>query len=231
MGLIVTGLNQHYGSSHTLKSVSFQTGENRCMAVLGRNGSGKTTLMKCIMGVLPASSGTVVYNGRVITRSAPHERVRAGLGYVPQGREIFANLTVGENVTLALAANRVAGREQLVEELIATFPVIGEMWHRRGGDLSGGQQQQLSIARALATGPSLLILDEPTEGIQPSIVQRIEEVIGTLKHKMSVLIVEQYLDFARSIADSYLVLSRGDVVSSGEMSTMDVASVKKFLSV
>jgi urea transport system ATP-binding protein len=231
MGLVVTGLNQHYGSSHTLKNIAFQTGDRACMAVLGRNGSGKTTLMKCIMGLLQASSGTIVYDGKIITNAAPHERVHEGLGYVPQGREIFANLTVAENLQIAIAANRVEEPARLLEDVLATFPVIGEMWRRRGGDLSGGQQQQLSIARALMTRPSLLILDEPTEGIQPSIVHRIEEVIDRLKQKLSILIVEQYLEFARSIADTYLVLSRGDVVASGDVAAMDVNAVKKFLSI
>jgi urea transport system ATP-binding protein len=231
MTLSVTGLNQHYGSSHTLKRITFETGDKTCLAVLGRNGSGKTSLMKCIMGVLPASSGSIVYNGRALTHAAPHARVHAGLGYVPQGREIFAGLTVGENLQIAIAANRVEQPGALVEEMIATFPVIGEMWKRRGGNLSGGQQQQLSIARALVTRPSLLILDEPTEGIQPNIVQRIEEVIGTLKQKLAILIVEQYLEFARSIADSYIVLSRGEVAVSGETAAMDVPAVKKHLSI
>jgi urea transport system ATP-binding protein len=231
MTLSIIGLNQHYGSSHTLKCISFETGEKTCLAVLGRNGSGKTTLMKCIMGVLAATSGSIVYNGRTLTKSAPHVRVHAGLGYVPQGREIFANLTVGENLQIAIAACRSPEPGALIEEMIETFPVIGEMWRRRGGNLSGGQQQQLSIARALVTRPSLLILDEPTEGIQPNIVQRIEEVIGQLKQTLAILIVEQYLEFARSIADSYIVLSRGEIAASGDVAGMDVAAVKTFLSV
>jgi urea transport system ATP-binding protein len=231
MGLTVTALNQHYGSSHTLKNISFDTGERTCMAVLGRNGSGKTTLMKCIMGVLAASSGAISYNGSSLTNMPSHRRVEAGLGYVPQGREVFANLSVGENLQIAMSANRGHEPDDVIEEMIGTFPVLGEMWKRRSGDLSGGQQQQLSIARALATRPSLLILDEPTEGIQPSIVQRIEEVIGSLKQKLTILIVEQYLDFARSIADSYIVLSRGEIAVSGGMAAMDVDQVKKFLSV
>jgi urea transport system ATP-binding protein len=231
MTLAVTRLNQHYGSSHTLKRITFETGDKTCLAVLGRNGSGKTTLMKCIMGVLPASSGSIVYNGRTLTRAASHMRVHAGLGYVPQGREIFANLTVGENLQIAASANRVEQPGALIEEMIATFPIIGEMWKRRGGNLSGGQQQQLSIARALVTRPSLLILDEPTEGIQPNIVKTIEEVIGQLKQRLAILIVEQYLEFARSIADSYLVLSRGEIAISGATSVMDVTAVKKHLSI
>jgi urea transport system ATP-binding protein len=231
MTLSIIGLNQHYGSSHTLKRISFETAEKTCLAVLGRNGSGKTTLMKCIMGVLAATSGSIVYNGRTLTKAAPHVRVHAGLGYVPQGREIFANLTVGENLQIAIAGCRSPEPGALIEEMIETFPVIGEMWRRRGGNLSGGQQQQLSIARALVTRPSLLILDEPTEGIQPNIVQRIEEVIGQLKQTLAILIVEQYLEFARSIADSYIVLSRGEIAASGDVAGMDVAAVKTFLSV
>jgi urea transport system ATP-binding protein len=231
MSLVIAALNQHYGSSHTLKNISFEAPSNACTAVLGRNGSGKTTLMKCIMGVLPATSGKISFAGKDLTNAPPHRRSQAGLGYVPQGREIFSNLTVGENLEIAIAAHGIAEREQVIEEAVATFPVIGEMWKRRGGDLSGGQQQQLSIARAIVTRPSLLILDEPTEGIQPSIVQRIEEVIGQLKQRLSILIVEQYLDFACSIADNYVVLSRGETVSKGSIASMDADEVKKFLSV
>ncbi len=231
MGLNVDQLNQHYGSSHTLRNVSFDIADKGCTAVLGRNGAGKTTLLKCLMGVLPVSSGAISWNGQTLTHMASYRRVRAGLGYVPQGREIFAGLSVGQNLELAAAAARVDDPDEAIAEAIKLFPVIGEMWRRRGGDLSGGQQQQLSIARALVTRPDLLILDEPTEGVQPSIVSRIEEVIAELGGRLSILLVEQYFEFARSIADRYVVLSRGEVAMSGDVSAMDDNAVRQFLAV
>ncbi|AQQ03878.1 urea ABC transporter ATP-binding subunit UrtE [Roseibium algicola] len=231
MGLNVEQLNQHYGSSHTLRDVSFNIADKGCTAVLGRNGAGKTTLLKCLMGVLPTSSGKISWNGQTLTDMAPYRRVRAGFGYVPQGREIFADLSVGQNLELAAAATRIDDPEEAVAEAVSLFPVIGEMWRRRGGDLSGGQQQQLSIARALVTRPDLLILDEPTEGVQPSIVSRIEEVIAELGGRLSILLVEQYFEFARSIADRYVVLSRGEVALSGDVSEMDDHAVRQFLAV
>ena len=231
MGLNVDQLNQHYGSSHTLRNVSFDIADKGCTAVLGRNGAGKTTLLKCLMGVLPVSSGAISWNGQTLTHMASYRRVRAGLGYVPQGREIFAGLSVGQNLELAAAAARVDDPEEAIAEAVKLFPVIGEMWRRRGGDLSGGQQQQLSIARALVTRPDLLILDEPTEGVQPSIVSRIEEVIAELGGRLSILLVEQYFEFARSIADRYVVLSRGEVAMSGDVSAMDDNAVRQFLAV
>jgi urea transport system ATP-binding protein len=230
-GLQVTGLSQHYGSSHTLRNIGFSIAAGKCTAILGRNGAGKTTLLKCLMGVLPVTAGSVVYDGRTLTAAPPHMRVRSGFGYVPQGRDIFANLTVAENLEIALAANGVDGAKAAAEDVVALFPVLGEMRHRRGGDLSGGQQQQLSIARALLTRPSLLILDEPTEGIQPNIVKRIEEVIFGLKARMSILLVEQYFEFARAIADDYVVLRRGEVAASGAVGDMDADAVRRFLSV
>jgi urea transport system ATP-binding protein len=231
MGLEVEHLNQHYGSSHTLRDISFTVADKGCTAVLGRNGAGKTTLLKCLMGVLSVSSGAIKWNGQVLTAAPPHHRVRAGLGYVPQGREIFAGLSVGQNLELAAAAAKVADPDEAIAEAVALFPVIGEMWRRRGGDLSGGQQQQLSIARALVTRPDLLILDEPTEGVQPSIVSRIEEVIAELGGRLSILLVEQYFEFARSIADNYVVLSRGEVALSGSVAGMDSDAVKRFLAI
>ncbi|WP_088342450.1 MULTISPECIES: urea ABC transporter ATP-binding subunit UrtE [Rhodomicrobium] len=230
-GLQVTGLSQHYGSSHTLRQIGFGVASGKCTAILGRNGAGKTTLLKCLMGVLPISGGSIVYNGRALTAAPPHIRVRGGFGYVPQGRDIFANLSVAENLEIALAANSVADARAATDEVVALFPVLGEMRHRRGGDLSGGQQQQLSIARALLTRPSLLILDEPTEGIQPNIVKRIEEVITGLKSRMSILLVEQYFEFARAIADDYVVLRRGEVAAAGAVGDMDADAVRGFLSV
>ena len=231
MKLTVESLNQHYGSSHVLKDVSFDIGERSCLAVMGRNGAGKTTLLKCLMGLLPITSGRIALDGDDFSHQSSFRRVRAGIGYVPQGREIFGNLTVRENLEIAMSAAAVADPDAVVNEVVEMFPVLGEMWRRRGGDLSGGQQQQLSIARALATRPSLLILDEPTEGIQPNIVQRIEEVIFSLKDKMSILVVEQYFEFAHSMADHYLVLSRGEVIDRGDAADMEEDKIKAFISV
>ena len=231
MKLNITELNQHYGSSHTLRGLTFQIPDKGCLAVLGRNGAGKTTLLKCLMGLLPATSGTIEFDGRDITTTPSHQRVKAGMGYVPQGREIFANLSVRENLDIAMSAAGVKDQGAVADEMVALFPVLGEMWKRRGGDLSGGQQQQLSIARALATQPSLLILDEPTEGIQPNIVQRIEEVISSLKEKMSILVVEQYFEFAQSLADHYLVISRGEAIDRGTTEQMDEQRIKSFISI
>lgn len=231
MKLNITELNQHYGSSHALRGLTFQIPDKGCLAVLGRNGAGKTTLLKCLMGLLPATSGTIEFDGRDITTTPSHQRVKAGMGYVPQGREIFANLSVRENLDIAMSAAGVKDQGAVADEMVALFPVLGEMWKRRGGDLSGGQQQQLSIARALATQPSLLILDEPTEGIQPNIVQRIEEVISSLKEKMSILVVEQYFEFAQSLADHYLVISRGEVIDRGTTEQMDEQRIKSFISI
>ena len=231
MKLNITELNQHYGSSHALRGLTFQIPDKGCLAVLGRNGAGKTTLLKCLMGLLPATSGTIEFDGRDITTTPSHQRVKAGMGYVPQGREIFANLSVRENLDIAMSAAGVKDQGAVADEMVALFPVLGEMWKRRGGDLSGGQQQQLSIARALATQPSLLILDEPTEGIQPNIVQRIEEVISSLKEKMSILVVEQYFEFAQSLADHYLVISRGEAIDRGTTEQMDEQRIKSFISI
>ena len=231
MKLNITELNQHYGSSHALRGLTFQIPDKGCLAVLGRNGAGKTTLLKCLMGLLPATSGTIEFDGRDITTAPSHQRVKAGMGYVPQGREIFANLSVRENLDIAMSAAGVKDQGAVADEMVALFPVLGEMWRRRGGDLSGGQQQQLSIARALATQPSLLILDEPTEGIQPNIVQRIEDVISSLKEKMSILVVEQYFEFAQSLADHYLVISRGEVIDRGTTAQMDEHRIKSFISI
>ncbi|MCB1754616.1 MAG: urea ABC transporter ATP-binding subunit UrtE [Gammaproteobacteria bacterium] len=231
MKLNVMALNQHYGSSHILRDLTFQIPDKGCLAVLGRNGAGKTTLLKCLMGLLPATSGTIEFEGQNITAASSHRRVKLGIGYVPQGREIFANLSVRENLDIAMSAAGVKDQEAVAEEMVALFPVLGEMWKRRGGDLSGGQQQQLSIARALATRPSLLILDEPTEGIQPNIVQRIEDVISSLKDKMSILVVEQYFEFVQSLADNYLVISRGEVIDRGSTEQMDEHKIKSFISI
>jgi urea transport system ATP-binding protein len=231
MKLVVDSLNQHYGSSHILRDLTFEIPDRGCLAVLGRNGAGKTTLLKCLMGLLPATSGSMVYDDCDITHAPSHRRVLSGLGYVPQGREIFGNLTVRENLEIAMHVSSAGERDAIADEMTELFPVLGEMWNRRGGDLSGGQQQQLSIGRALASRPSLLILDEPTEGIQPNIVQRIEDVIFALKDKMSILVVEQYFEFAHRLADEYLILSRGEVIDKGTNEEMEESRIKSFISI
>lgn len=231
MLLTVTDLNQHYGSAIALDHVGFSVGERSCTAVLGRNGAGKTTLLRTLMGLMIPTGGRIRLAREDITRAPSHKRARGGLAYVPQGREIFSDLTVGQNIEIVLRNLRVAEPDSLREEIVVLFPVLGEMWHRRGGDLSGGQQQQLAIGRALASKPRLLILDEPTEGIQPSIVQAIEEAIRSLKGHMAILLVEQYYDFARSVADAYVVLDRGRVIKSGEAASMDDDGVANLLTV
>jgi urea transport system ATP-binding protein len=218
MQLEISGLDQHYGSAQVLRDVSFTVADGACVAVLGRNGAGKTTLLKCIMGLLDPSAGTIRLDGADITAWPTHRRSRAGIAYVPQGREIFADLTVGDN--LRAAARPHGSGTADIDEAVSLFPILREMWGRGGGQLSGGQQQQLAIARALVTRPRLLILDEPTEGIQPSIVTRIEEVITSFRGRMSIVLVEQYLDFALAAADHLVVLSRGSVVQTGDRGSM-----------
>jgi urea transport system ATP-binding protein len=231
--LQVEQLNQYYGSSHTLRGVSLALGKGECLALLGRNGVGKTTLLKCLMGVLPVARGKVTWNGRDITRLKPHQRAQAGIAYVPQGREIFGRLTVEENLMMGMAT--MSGRQaaRVSAEVYELFPVLKEMLGRRGGDLSGGQQQQLAIARALLAKPQLIILDEPTEGIQPSIIKDIERVIRLLRQRgdIGILLCEQYFDFARALADQFVVLSRGEVVAAGAAQQMDGADVRRHLAV
>jgi urea transport system ATP-binding protein len=214
----VEGLDQHYGSAQVLRRVAFEVAPGECVAVLGRNGAGKTTLLKCLMGVLPATRGRILVDDTEITDWSSSRRSATGLAYVPQGREIFSELTVGENIDAAARAHGTSGTAT-VEETIALFPILKQMWRRPGGALSGGQQQQLAIARALVTRPSLLILDEPTEGIQPNLVAAIRDVLAAFKGKISLLLVEQYLDFAMSLADAFVVLSRGSVVEAGRTET------------
>jgi urea transport system ATP-binding protein len=223
--LVVEGLNQYYGGSHILRDVSFELPAGKVTALLGRNGVGKTTLLKTLMGLVPARSGKIIFQSKDITSVSPHVRARTGLGYVPQGREIFARLTVEEN--LLMGAPRIPAR------IFEMFPVLKSMLGRRGGDLSGGQQQQLAIGRALAMQPTLLILDEPTEGIQPSIIKEIERAIRALAAtgEMAILLVEQYYDFARSLADQYLVMERGEIVARGRGADMDADGVRRRLTV
>ena len=229
--LKVENINQHYGSSHTLRNISFEVPIGGVTALLGRNGVGKSTLLKCLMGVLPVSSGKVLLDGGDITRLAPFARVRLGMGYVPQGREIFPRLTVEENLMMGLASKANGGAGAIAAEIYEMFPVLASMKSRRGGDLSGGQQQQLAIGRALVMKPKVLILDEPTEGIQPSIIKDIERVIKTLSGRgdIAILLVEQYYDFARELADHYVVLQRGEVVKRGEGRNMEADGVRSFM--
>jgi urea transport system ATP-binding protein len=213
--LQVEGLNQYYGGSHILRGASFEARLGEVTVVLGRNGVGKTTLLKSLMGVVPVKAGRIALDGADITKATPYERVKRGIGYVPQGREIFGRLTVEDNLRMGLATR--PGGTAIPAELFELFPVLGQMIHRRGGDLSGGQQQQLAIARALAAGPKLLMLDEPTEGIQPSIIKDIGRVIRMLADRgtMAIVLVEQYYDFAAELADQYLVMERGEIVLRG----------------
>jgi len=227
--LKVDAVQQFYGGSHILRGVSFEAAPGKVTAILGRNGVGKTTLLKAIMGLVPVTSGRIAFGGEDLTRAPSHRRVRAGIAYVPQGREIFPRLTVQENLMMGLAS-RPRGTA-VPERIFELFPVLRSMLGRRGGDLSGGQQQQLAIGRALAMGPSLLILDEPTEGIQPSIIKEIERTIAALaaEGSMAIVLVEQYYDFARTLADRYLVMQRGEIVREGEGSEMERDGVRGLL--
>jgi urea transport system ATP-binding protein len=231
--LEVKNINQYYGSSHTLKNVSFTVPTGAVTTLLGRNGVGKTTLLNCLMGVLETTSGTIHVNGSDVTGHPSYVRARQGVGYVPQGREIFARLTVEENLLMGLATKSRGELSDLPHEIFDMFPVLNEMLHRRGGDLSGGQQQQLAIGRALAMSPNILILDEPTEGIQPSIIKDIGNAIRLLAARgdMAILLVEQYYDFAKDLADHYIILQRGEVIKSGLGEDMDVDNVRHYLSV
>ena len=229
--LAVQGLNQYYGGSHTLRDVAFDVPAGACTALLGRNGVGKTTLLKCLMGVLPMRSGKIGFAGASIANLPPYARAALGIGYVPQGRDIFPRLSVQENLQMGLASKK---RGTTVPDFVFDmFPVLKQMLNRRGGDLSGGQQQQLAIGRALAMRPRLLILDEPTEGIQPSIIKDIERAIRSLvaAGDIAILLVEQYYDFAKSLADHYVVLSRGEVVARGLGANMDRDNVRAHLAV
>jgi len=227
--LKLTNINQYYGGSHILRDVSLQATRGKVSVILGRNGVGKTTLLKCLMGLVPIKTGSIEFDGRAIERATPYERARAGMGYVPQGREIFARLTVEDNLRMGLAS-KPAGTP-IPAELFELFPVLKQMRQRRGGDLSGGQQQQLAIARALAAGPKLLILDEPTEGIQPSIIKDIGRVIRMLADRgdMAIVLVEQYYDFAQALADDYVVMERGSVLARGRGVDMEQDAVRQLV--
>ncbi len=234
--LNVAHINQYYGGSHILRNVGFEARPGEVTVILGRNGVGKTTLLKSLMGVVPVKTGSITLNGTDITRDTPYERVRKGVGYVPQGREIFGRLTVQENLRMGLAYKPAS--TPIPAELYELFPVLKQMIDRRGGDLSGGQQQQLAIARALAAGPKLLILDEPTEGIQPSIIKDIGRVIRMLADKgmaggqpMAIVLVEQFYDFAAELADQYLVMERGEIIQRGRGADMEAEGVRKLMSI
>lgn len=229
--LKVKNINQYYGGSHILRDVSLQAQLGQVTVVLGRNGVGKTTLLKSLMGLVPIKTGSIEFDGKPIHHATPYERARAGMGFVPQGREIFGRLTVEENVRMGLAVRSAS--TPIPDELYALFPVLKQMLKRRGGDLSGGQQQQLAIARALAASPKLLILDEPTEGIQPSIIKDIGRVIRMLAGRgdMAIVLVEQYYDFAKDLADHYVVMERGAVLASGAGKNMDADGVRQLLAI
>lgn len=231
--LQVNDLNQYYGGSHILRGLSFETTPGEITCLLGRNGVGKTTLLKCLMGIIPARSGTLHWQGKLINHCKPHQRVQQGIAYVPQGREIFPRLTVEENLLMGLSRFSGAQAKSVPEEIYALFPVLREMKQRRGGDLSGGQQQQLAIGRALACKPQLLILDEPTEGIQPSVIKEIGAVIRSLANRgdMAILLVEQFYDFAAELADSYLVMSRGTIVQRGRGTEMEAQGVRQLVAI
>ena len=231
--LKIEKLNQFYGESHTLWDLELDVPQGQCTCVMGRNGVGKTTLMKCIMGEEPVRGGRILYAGDVdLTRRKMEDRARLGIGYVPQGRQIFPLLTVEENLRTGLAA-RGDGRRSIPERVYDLFPVLKEMKHRRGGDLSGGQQQQLAIGRALVIEPRLLILDEPGEGIQPNIVAQIGEVIRTLIEQdgLTVLLVEQKLPFARKYADRFAILDRGRRVAEGAIADLSDPLIRQHLTV
>jgi urea transport system ATP-binding protein len=230
--LKVEGLNQFYGESHTLWDMNLDINAGTCMCLMGRNGVGKTTLLKSIMGLLPVRSGAVEFEGSDLAGKPAELRARSRIGYVPQGREIFPQLTVEENLQIGLSA-RPDRLRKIPERIFELFPVLKQMLNRRGGDLSGGQQQQLAIGRALALDPKLLILDEPTEGIQPNVVREIGDVIMRLNREegLTVLLVEQKLPFARRVGQCFAIMDKGRSVATGEMSQLDEKLVQRHLTV
>jgi urea transport system ATP-binding protein len=229
--LTVESIHQYYGGSHTLRGVSLTLEQGKVTTLLGRNGVGKTTFLKCLMGLLSPSQGRILLAGEDITALAPEKRAARGMAYVPQGREIFPRLTVEENLLTGLANG--SPKRGIPPAVFEMFPVLREMLARRGGDLSGGQQQQLAIARALTMRPRVLILDEPTEGIQPSIIKDIGRAIRQLADAgdMAILLVEQYYDFAESLADAYAVMSRGEIIKAGKGETMRAENVRALVTI
>ncbi len=230
--LKLSGLNQYYGESHTLWDIDMEVPKGQCSVLMGRNGVGKTTLLQCIMGLLPIRSGEILYQGEPIQRCSAESRASMGIGYVPQGRQIFPLLSVEENLLIGLPARR-DGLNRVPDFIYELFPVLQEMLSRRGGDLSGGQQQQLAIGRALVTDPQMLILDEPTEGIQPNIVAEIGDIIRRLIDEigLTVLLVEQKLPFARRVGDKFVILDRGRGVAQGDMPQLNEELIKQYLTV
>jgi urea transport system ATP-binding protein len=227
--LQVEKLNQYYGQSHTLWDVDLEVPEGTCLCLMGRNGVGKTTLLRTVMGGLKAASGEIRFKGRSLTQQPQSARARSGIGLVPQGREIFNQLTVEENLLVGLAG-KPGSKNQIPERIFKLFPVLKEMLHRRGGDLSGGQQQQLAIGRALMSDPQLLILDEPTEGIQPNIVKQIGDILIKLNEEgLSILLVEQKLPFARRVGKQFCILDRGRRVAGGQMNELSEDLIAKYL--
>lgn len=225
-------IHLHYGASHCLRGVTLGATVGKVTCLLGRNGVGKTSFLNAVTGLQPISSGEILLDGTPITNAPAFDRARRGIAYVPQGREIFGRLTVQENLETGYAC-LPRGLRRLPDEIFELFPVLKTMLGRRGGDLSGGQQQQLAIARALVTRPRLLVLDEPTEGIQPSIIKDIERVIRLLANRgdMAILLVEQYFDFARQLADDFAIMERGEIVLAGRGDEMDGADVRERLTV
>jgi urea transport system ATP-binding protein len=230
--LAVKDVNLYYGASHALRGVSVSAALGRITCVLGRNGVGKSSLLRAVVGLQSIASGSVTWEGNEVSALPPFERARRGIGYVPQGREIFGRLTVKENLETGFAP-LARGMRTVPDEIYELFPILKDMLRRRGGDLSGGQQQQLAIARALVTRPRLLVLDEPTEGIQPSIIKDIGRVIKTLAQsgRMAILLVEQYFEFARDLADDFAVMDRGEVVLAGPAADMVERDVRRYLTV
>jgi urea transport system ATP-binding protein len=229
--LEASSINQYYGGSHILRNITFNLTPGELTVLLGRNGVGKTTLLRCLMGVVPMRTGSIRWKGRPLEKLPPYQRVSVGLAYVPQGRDIFPRLTVEENLMVGAACHRSV--KSVPKEIYELFPFLQQMKLRRGGDLSGGQQQQLAMGRALMAKPELLILDEPTEGIQPSIIQEMGKTLRRLVTEMglTVLLVEQYYDFARHLADHYLVMNRGEIVASGTGESMDRDNVREMIAV
>lgn len=230
--LEIKGLNQLYGESHTLWDVDLEIEEGSCLCLMGRNGVGKTTLLKTVMGLLPMQSGQIIFDGNDLSKEIAEARPRMGIGYVPQGREIFGQLTVEENLKIGLIA-RADKAKKIPERIFELFPVLAQMMNRRGGDLSGGQQQQLAIGRALALDPKILILDEPNEGIQPNIVDEIGSIIKTLnkEENLTVLLVEQKLPFARKVADQFRIMDKGAITASGAIDELSDELIQRFLTV
>lgn len=231
--LKIDSLHQYYGGSHILRGLSFEAKVGEVTCLLGRNGVGKTTLLRCLMGLVAAREGNVEWEGKPITTLKPQQRVHAGIAYVPQGREIFARLTVEENLLMGLSRFSAREAREVPAFIYELFPVLEQMKQRRGGDLSGGQQQQLAIGRALASRPRLLILDEPTEGIQPSVIKEIGAVIRRLAERgdMAILLVEQFYDFAEELADQYLVMARGEIVQRGRGENMQAEGVRGLVTI